>query len=356
MAWPPTSSGTTGIAYPAARSRRTTSWVATAIATATTPIHTYGTNTRMAMTPKPKKAPTAIAAGRFRPAREPFLGGSAEAPAPSVEAVSVSATGMVTKGAAAIDGSSRMRSSHLQQLAFFVFDQIVDLGGVGRRGLVQFLLGPAHLVLACLAVLLDAAQFFHGLASDVAHRHLGVLTLRLGLLDEFAPAFLGQLGYRDANDVAVVARVEAEVGVPDGVLDVAQLTGLVRLDDDQTGLGDVDAGQLRNGRGRPVVVDGEAGEHAGVGSTGPDGRQVVTRHRDGLLHLLLGFEEGFVDHSLFSRRCRSPTAVSPVAIARPGPFLRSISLAQGTFFPTPALARCNSPVAALARKVFPVRW
>ena len=76
------------------------------------------------------------------------------------------------------------------------------------------------LVLAGLAVLLDAVQLLHRLAADVAHRHPGVLALGLGLLDQFAAALLGQLRNGDADDVAVVGRVDAEVGVADRVLDV----------------------------------------------------------------------------------------------------------------------------------------
>ena len=131
-------------------------------------------------------------------------------------------------------------------------------------GLVEILLGAADLVLAGLAVLLDAVQLLHRLATDVAHRHLGVLALGLGLLDQLAATLLGQLRDGDPDDVAVVGRVHAEVGVADRVLDVAQLAGLVGLDDDQPRLGDVDARQLGDRRRRAVVVDVDAGEHAGL--------------------------------------------------------------------------------------------
>lgn len=85
-----------GIAYPAVRSRRTTSWVATAMATATTGTQPNGANTRMAMTPNPRNAPTPIAAGRLRPARPAFFVGSDES-APPTGAVSVSATVLLLK-------------------------------------------------------------------------------------------------------------------------------------------------------------------------------------------------------------------------------------------------------------------
>src|ERR1700759_592284 len=106
----------------------------------------------MAMTPKPRNAPTPIAAGRFRPALPCFLVGS-DGSAPS-EAVSVSATVLLLKVWSPVD-------LDLQQLAFFVFHQVVDLGGVGLGALVEILLGASDLVLACLAVLLDAGELLH---------------------------------------------------------------------------------------------------------------------------------------------------------------------------------------------------
>src|SRR5437588_6405935 len=132
--------------------------------------------------------PTAIAARRSRPARDAFLAGccivffgaragsSGGLPAPVV------ATDMIAE-----------RSLDLQQLAFFVLDQLIDLGDVLVGGLVQILFRPADLILAGLAVLADAVQLLHRLATDVAHRDPRLFALVLGLLDQLAPALLGEL-------------------------------------------------------------------------------------------------------------------------------------------------------------------
>src|SRR6185312_17489463 len=106
---------------------------------------------------KASTAPTAIAAGRLRPARDFFGEGSCTEPSDGVfGGVSVSAT-----------DSSAERPLDLQQLAFFVFDQLVDLGHVLLGGLVQILFRARHLVLAGFTVLADTLQFLHRLAADV---------------------------------------------------------------------------------------------------------------------------------------------------------------------------------------------
>src|SRR5581483_754208 len=179
----------TGSAYPASRSRRHTSCVAIGMATASTASHPLGANSRTAIAIAPSSTPTAIAAGKLRPARDVFV-----------------ASGSATE-------FGRSVCLDLEQLAFFVLDELVDLPGVGVGGLLEFLLGVLDFVLAGLAVLFDPVQLLHRLAADVAHRHAGVLTLGLGLLDEVAAALLGELRNGHPDHVAVIRRVDAEVGI-----------------------------------------------------------------------------------------------------------------------------------------------
>ena len=92
-----------------------------------------------------------MAAGRSRPARGDFLAGCcivllvSRAGSPGGVPAPVVATDMVAE-----------RPLDLQQLAFFVLDQLVDLGDVLMGGLVQILFRAADLVLASLAVLADS--------------------------------------------------------------------------------------------------------------------------------------------------------------------------------------------------------
>lgn len=73
VSWPPASNGMTGMTYPASRSRRTTSWLATRMAIATIGTQKRGANTSVTMSTAPIPAPTAMAARRSRPAREVFF-------------------------------------------------------------------------------------------------------------------------------------------------------------------------------------------------------------------------------------------------------------------------------------------
>ena len=57
------------------------------------------------------------------------------------------------------------------------------------------------------------------------------------VLHEVLAPLLGERGDRDADDLAVVQRVEAEVGRLDRLLDLADDALVVRLDDEQAASG-----------------------------------------------------------------------------------------------------------------------
>src|SRR5690606_37600129 len=196
-----------------------------------------------------------------------------------------------------VRGGSGHRSD-FEQLGFLVLDQVVDLVDVLVGGVLQLLLGAAHLVLTGLAVARDAVQLLHRLAADVADRDARVLALAARHLHHLASAFLRQLGDDHSDDLPVVARVEPEVGVADRRLEGLELALVVRLDDGQTRLRDGDGGELVDRRHRPVVVDEHPREHVRGGPAGAHGGEVVLRDGDGLLHLLLGVEKRLVDHGV----------------------------------------------------------
>ena len=94
-------------------------------------------------------------------------------------------------------------------------------------------LGATQIVLGDLAVLLGALELGVGVAADVAHGDPRVLGVVLALLDEVLAALLGQRRERQADDRAVVARRDAEVGGLDGLLDRLERGLVPRLDDEQ---------------------------------------------------------------------------------------------------------------------------
>ena len=97
---------------------------------------------------------------------------------------------------------------------------------------VEALLGAGDVVLADLAVLLHLLQLLLGVAPQVADGDPALLGLVAGDLDVLLAALLGQLGEDAAEQLAVVGGVDAQVGVADGALDVADRAHVVRRDQD----------------------------------------------------------------------------------------------------------------------------
>ena len=117
------------------------------------------------------------------------------------------------------------------------------------------------------------------------------------LLDQFLAALFGQRRDGQPDDLAVVGRVEAQVGGADGLLDGADLRNVPRLDGDQGRLGNVQVGDLVQRRGRAVVIHADVVQDAQRGAPGADGGHVVLQIRDGLLHAGLEVRFDFLDRS-----------------------------------------------------------
>ena len=77
--------------------------------------------------------------------------------------------------------------------------------------LLQLDLGTVLVVGAGLAGLLELAQVVHHVAADVADRDAAVLGEVAHHLDELLATLLGELGDGEADQVAVVGGIEADV-------------------------------------------------------------------------------------------------------------------------------------------------
>lgn len=142
--------------------------------------------------------PTTIAARKSRPARDVSVAGCCLAPRAGCSA------GFPVPASLVVTDFVAERPLDLQQLAFFVFNQLINLGDVLVRGLVEILFCATDLILAGLAFLTDAMEFLHRFATDITHRNLGLLPLMLCLFDQLSPTFFGELRYGHANKGAVV--------------------------------------------------------------------------------------------------------------------------------------------------------
>jgi hypothetical protein len=108
--------------------------------------------------------PTPIASGRFRPARP---GGGGASGAPWGGDTSGAGGGGLSGTGGGISRTARVRprrreprgdlsfdtASDLEQFGFLVLKHLVDLRDIPMGQLVELLLGPPDLVLACLAIL-----------------------------------------------------------------------------------------------------------------------------------------------------------------------------------------------------------
>lgn len=160
---------------------------------------------------------------------------------------------------------------------------LVAFGDVLVGDVLEFFLHLLHLVFGHRFIL-ELLHFVHHLAAHVADVDLGVLHLGLGLLAELFAALFGERWDDDAQDVALMARCEAEVGVEDGLVDGAHDGLLPGLDDDGACVGGVDVGHLADFGHGAVVVDFDAVEHAGVGLAGADLGQLFLQEAQRALH------------------------------------------------------------------------
>ena len=122
--------------------------------------------------------------------------------------------------------------------------------------------------------------------ADVADGHLAPLAVLLHLLGELLTALLGELGEDQADDLAVVLRIDAEVGRLDGLLDLLEQAAVPRLDDERAGVGGRDGADLVDGARLAVILDRDAVEHLRVGAACAHSAQFAAQMFDRALHLV----------------------------------------------------------------------
>src|SRR5665213_195136 len=266
----PTASGIAGTATARPRNALLSSNTAAIMMTIVKATNSHFTMNNDAATAPPSRTPIVIAARRLRPAFGP--------------------------GTAGGSSTSAGFTSDLEKFDFLVPQHLVDLGDVAMRQVVEFLLRAMDVVLASLATLLELVECLFRVAANIAYRDPRVLRFGTRQLDVVAPTFFGELWDADPDHVAVIGWIHTEVGVADRFLDRAQCALVIRADDDHSGVGDREPGELVQRRDRPVVLDDDAREHSRVCAAGPDRREAVLRDAHSLFHLLFGLEEGVVDH------------------------------------------------------------
>src|SRR5215217_1469973 len=214
---------------------------------------------------------------------------------------------------------SRKGSSHLEDLVFLALEQGVELLGLLVGELLQRLLGAVLVVGAGLARVAQLAQVVHRVAADVADRDLALLAQPADDLHQLPAALLGELGDLQADDLSVVVRRQADVGLEDRPLDRLHGVLVVGLHRQQARLGGGDGRELLQGRHRAVVVHHDPVEQGRAGAARAHGAELAPRRVYGLVHVVARVREEVVDdaHVVTRVPTRSPETIRSIFASSP---------------------------------------
>src|SRR5690242_15646009 len=281
-------------------------------------------------TPSPGAASTVRRSARV-PARCPASGGSprraAQRPFPSmmmatlaaVAGASGSGVGPARRSRPMVRSSRNCRRttvirpdadpSDFHDLGLFGLQRGVDLGDALVGQLLQPVLRPVDVVRAGLAVLLEVLEPVDGVAADVAGGDPALLGHVPHLADEVLAPLLGELRDREPDQLAVVRRREAEVGLEDAALDVLHDALVERRDREHARLGDADRGQLVDRHLGAVGGHLDAVEQGRRRPPRPHGHELVPGALDALVHPAGGILQHVIDHVATSAGMRAAMIV-----------------------------------------------
>src|SRR5437763_8873647 len=140
--------------------------------------------------------------------------------------------------------------------------------------LLEPFLRPLDFVGRGRLLLLQGAQLVVDVAAAVTDRHFVLFDHLVDLPGQLFAPLLGQWRDRQADDLAVVGRVEAQIGFLNSLLDRADGRAIVGLNDEQPRIGHADLRQpLKRGLGS-IILHQDVVEDTGAGPAGPDGIQI----------------------------------------------------------------------------------
>jgi hypothetical protein len=175
-------------------------------------------------------------------------------------------------------------------------DGVVNLLDVLVGELLRLLLALALVVGGDVLGLEQFLDVTVGIAADVADRDLGLLGLLVQHLDQIATALLGERGQRHADDGSGGGRVEAQVGLADGLVDGVDGAPIPGGDDQRARVLHRDARALRQRRRVAVVVHHDVFEQAGLRAPGAQTGEVGAERVHALGHAFARIVENVLDH------------------------------------------------------------
>ena len=143
------------------------------------------------------------------------------------------------------------------------------------------------------AVLDGLLQLVLDITTHITHLNLGLLADLVALFHQIPTTLLG--GYRDVqtDDLTIVLRRDAHIGIHDGLLDVTDLLTIPGLDGDGTRIGHTDVGHLIQRHLTTVEFYTDTIEDGNIGTACTHTIQLLLKEHRCHLHALLTFLQSF---------------------------------------------------------------
>ena len=163
----------------------------------------------------------------------------------------------------------------------------IYLFGVVVGELLDLIFGRLGLILR-KPVFLHLLVFLVGFPAAVADAHPGIFPFVFDFLDQIAPAFFGELGDDQADDLSIVGWGDPHVGLHQRLFDGVDHGFFPGLDHDGFGIWCTYIGDLVQGCGSSIVIHQYTVQDVHIRFSRPDTNQLVIKVFDGLLHIFPG--------------------------------------------------------------------
>src|SRR5205823_13840241 len=126
--------------------------------------------------------------------------------------------------------ATSVTSSDLHDLGLFAAGHVVDLLDEAVRQLLQPILGAAFVFLRDATVFFGFAQVIQRITPTVAHRDTRLFSAVVDLLHQLFAAVLRELWKHQANDLAVIGWIDAQIGFLNSLFDWPEHAAVPWLD------------------------------------------------------------------------------------------------------------------------------
>src|SRR5438270_3759605 len=185
----------------------------------------------------------------------------------------------------------------LHDLGFFAGCHLVDERDEPVGDFLQLLTATPGFIGGNLLLLFQPFDPVHLLSPDVANRHVRVFRVALHEARVLPAALLIERWNRHADQLSVVAGIQAEFGLLNRLLDRADDRPVPGLNDDHARLGHGDRRQLVERHGIAVVLDRDLVDQGRAGTTGANRQDLAAQRFEALGHLVFGLFDIGLDHA-----------------------------------------------------------